>query len=171
MNCQKPRSKASRKCMLTTSVLPPTTTGCHQRVHSSSEMPYTTGLITTAVIKDFKPSLRDAISHIRLLSLLSCGVVVITKHHAQANTHRQGTPVSRAMRPVNHVVERFIPSSLVFSIVPTFIVVVLALILTETSPGDLVVYWGDGLAGLLDFITQMALILLFGHILANTGPV
>jgi len=95
----------------------------------------------------------------------------MTKQHAQANTQRQGTPLSRAMRPVNHVVERFIPSSLVFSILLTFIVVVLALILTETSPGDLVVYWGDGLAGLLDFITQMALILLFGHILANTGPV
>ncbi|NUL44653.1 short-chain fatty acid transporter [Cellulosimicrobium funkei] len=75
------------------------------------------------------------------------------------------------MRPVNHVVERFIPSALVFSIVLTFIVAILALILTDTGPGDLVVLWGDGLAGLLDFITQMALILLLGHILANTGPV
>src|SRR5699024_202421 len=70
-NCQKPRSKASRKWMLTASVLPPTTTGCHQRVHSSSEMPYTTGLITTSVTKDFKATLRYDISHIRLLSLLS----------------------------------------------------------------------------------------------------
>ena len=95
----------------------------------------------------------------------------MTKQHTQASTRRQGTPLSRAMRPINRVVERFIPSSLVFSILLTFIVVVLALILTETSPGDLVVYWGDGLAGLLDFITQMALILLLGHILANTGPV
>src|SRR5699024_11878670 len=95
----------------------------------------------------------------------------MTKQHAQANTQRQGTPLSRAMRPVNHVVERFIPSSLVFSILLTFIMVVLALVLTDTSPGDLVVYGGDGLAGLLDFITQMALILLLGHILANTGPV
>ncbi|MEW1980417.1 TIGR00366 family protein [Citricoccus sp. NPDC079358] len=75
------------------------------------------------------------------------------------------------MRPVNHVVERFIPSALVFSIVLTFVVAILALILTGTGPGDLVVHWGDGLAGLLDFITQMALILLLGHILANTGPV
>src|SRR5690625_5232287 len=95
----------------------------------------------------------------------------MTDQHTQASTRRQGTPLSRAMRPINHVVERFIPSSLVFSILLTFIVVVLALVLTDTSPGDLVVYWGDGLAGLLDFITQMALILLLGHILANTGPV
>lgn len=84
---------------------------------------------------------------------------------------KEGTPLSRAMRPINHVVERLIPSALVFSILLTFIVVILALILTDTQPGDLVVYWGDGLAGLLEFITQMALILLLGHILANTGPV
>src|SRR5699024_12793088 len=95
----------------------------------------------------------------------------MTNQHTQASTRRQGTPLSRAMCPINHVVERFIPSSLVFSILLTFIMVVLALVLTDTSPGDLVVYWGDGLAGLLDFITQMALILLLGHILANTGPV
>ncbi|HEY4616516.1 MAG TPA: TIGR00366 family protein [Citricoccus sp.] len=75
------------------------------------------------------------------------------------------------MRPINTVVERFIPSALVFSIVLTFIVAILALVLTGTGPADLVVYWGEGLAGLLDFITQMALILLLGHILANTGPV
>ncbi|WP_431521129.1 short-chain fatty acid transporter [Citricoccus muralis] len=86
-------------------------------------------------------------------------------------TRKEGTVISRAMRPINHVVERFIPSALVFSILLTFIVAILALILTDTAPGDLVVYWGDGLAGLLDFITQMALILLLGHILANTGPV
>ena len=75
------------------------------------------------------------------------------------------------MRPVNNVVERFIPSALVFSIVLTFVVAILALILTGTGPADLVLHWGEGLAGLLSFITQMALILLLGHILANTGPV
>ncbi|ATG53197.1 serine--pyruvate aminotransferase [Brachybacterium vulturis] len=75
------------------------------------------------------------------------------------------------MRPLNHVVERFIPSALVFSIVLTFIVAALGLILTDTGPTDLVVHWGDGLSGLLAFMTQMALILLLGHMLANTGPV
>ena len=95
----------------------------------------------------------------------------MSNSNTEAKEHKEGTALSRAMRPVNHVVERFIPSSLVFSILLTFIVVILALLLTDTAPGDLVVYWGDGLAGLLDFITQMALILLLGHILANTGPV
>ena len=43
----------------------------------------------------------------------------MTSQHTQASTRRQGTPLSRAMRPINHVVERFIPSSLVFSILLT----------------------------------------------------
>jgi short-chain fatty acids transporter len=89
----------------------------------------------------------------------------------ETRPRKEGTPLSRAMRPVNNVVERFIPSALVFSIVLTFIVAILALVLTDTGPADLILYWGDGLAGLLSFITQMALILLLGHILANTGPV
>lgn len=61
-------------------------------------------------------------------------------------TRKEGTAISRAMRPLNHVVERFIPSALVFSIVLTFIVAILGLLLTDTGPADLVVHWGDGLA-------------------------
>ncbi|MGO1393301.1 TIGR00366 family protein, partial [Agrococcus casei] len=80
-------------------------------------------------------------------------------------------PLASVMKPINFVVERWIPSSLVFAIVLTIIVALLALIITPTSPIDLVVGWGDGLAGLLAFMTQMALILLLGHMLANTKPV
>ncbi|MBD4579345.1 TIGR00366 family protein, partial [Xanthomonas citri pv. citri] len=62
-------------------------------------------------------------------------------------------------------------SSLVFTIVLTFAVAALCLLLTPAGPADVVVGWGDGLSGLLAFITQMALVLMLGHILANTGPV
>ena len=75
------------------------------------------------------------------------------------------------MRPVNSVVERYLPSALVFAIVLTFVVALLALVLTDAGPREVVVAWGDGLAGLLAFITQMSLILLLGHTLANTTPV
>ena len=80
-------------------------------------------------------------------------------------------PFQRAMGPVNTVVERFIPSALVFAIILTVVVAVLALVLTDAGPVDVLVGWGDGLAGLLAFMTQMALILLLGHMLANTRPV
>ncbi|WP_416954788.1 short-chain fatty acid transporter [Nocardioides sp. T5] len=79
--------------------------------------------------------------------------------------------LSGVMRPINSVVERFIPSALVFAIVLTFVVAILALLLTDAGPADVVRGWGDGLSGLLAFMTQMALILLLGHTLANTGPV
>lgn len=84
---------------------------------------------------------------------------------------RSGAPLARTMRPINNVVERWIPSALVFAIVLTLVVALLALTVTQTHPVDLVKSWGDGLSGLLAFMTQMALILLLGHMLANTRPV
>ncbi|MCY7403414.1 MAG: TIGR00366 family protein [Cryobacterium sp.] len=72
------------------------------------------------------------------------------------------------MRPINSLVERFIPSALVFVIALTVLVAILALTLTDTGPVDVIRSWGDGLAGLLAFMTQMALVLLLGHTLANT---
>ncbi|MGM1030370.1 MAG: short-chain fatty acid transporter [Actinomycetota bacterium] len=91
--------------------------------------------------------------------------------NAPARPKQTGAPLARAMRPINTVVERWIPSALVFAIVLTLIVAVLALTVTQTNPVDLVQGWGDGLSGLLAFMTQMALILLLGHMLANTRPV
>ena len=82
-----------------------------------------------------------------------------------------GAVLGALMRPLNTLVERFIPSALVFAILLTFIVAVAALIFTDAGPVTVVEEWGMGLAGLLDFITQMALILLLGYILANTRPV
>ncbi|UNK70000.1 TIGR00366 family protein [Microbacterium sp. H1-D42] len=84
----------------------------------------------------------------------------------------QTKPEKRSvMRPVNRFLERWIPSALTFAIVLTLIVAVLAMTLTQTSPVDVVKSWGDGLAGLLAFMTQMCLILLLGYMLANTRPV
>lgn len=75
------------------------------------------------------------------------------------------------MRPINRFLERWVPSALTFAIVLTLVVAVLAMTLTRTSPVDVVKSWGDGLSGLLAFMTQMSLILLLGYMLANTRPV
>ena len=90
---------------------------------------------------------------------------------SSTSTHERPARLSGVMRPLNSVVERFIPSALVFAIVLTFVVAILALLLTDTGPVDVVRGWGEGLSGLLEFMTQMALILLLGHTLANTGTV
>lgn len=79
--------------------------------------------------------------------------------------------LSRAIGPLNALVERFIPSALVFAMVLTVIVMAGAIVLTDSGPTDVVMAWGSGLNGLLAFTTQMALVLLLGFILAHTGPV
>src|SRR5690625_7928580 len=63
-----------------------------------------------------------------------------------------GAVLSGLMRPLNNLVERFIPSALVFAIVLTFVVVLLALLLTDAGPVSVVEEWGNGLAGLLAFM-------------------
>lgn len=87
-----------------------------------------------------------------------------------SQTKQERRPRS-VMRPINRFLERWIPSALTFAIVLTLIVAILAMTLTQTSPVDVVKGWGDGLAGLLAFMTQMCLILLLGYMLANTRPV
>ena len=47
----------------------------------------------------------------------------------------------------------------------------MALGLTDSGPGEIVRGWGDGLAGLLEFIAQIAIVLVLGYTLAHTGPV
>jgi len=63
------------------------------------------------------------------------------------------------------------PNALVFAIVLTFVVGLAALGLTDSGPAEVIRGWGDGLAGLLDFIAQIAIVLVLGYTLAHTGPV
>ncbi|SFD91853.1 short-chain fatty acid transporter [Blastococcus tunisiensis] len=74
-------------------------------------------------------------------------------------------------RPLVAGVERYLPGAFVFAVVLTVIVAVLALIFGDIGPAELTRAWGDGLAGLLAFMTQVALVLLLGYTLALTRPV
>lgn len=74
-------------------------------------------------------------------------------------------------RPLVRLAERYLPTAFVFAAVLTAIVAVAALAMTDSGPTEVVRAWGDGLTGLLEFMTQMALVLLLGYMLANTGPV
>ena len=74
-------------------------------------------------------------------------------------------------RPLVNIVERWMPNALVFAIVLTFVVALMALGLTDSGPATIIRGWGDGLAGLLDFIAQIAIVLVLGYTLAHTGPV
>jgi len=90
----------------------------------------------------------------------------MSQHSTPANARPSGL-----MGSINNFLEQWIPSAMTFAMVLTLIVALLALLLTGTGPTDIIRYWGNGLSGLLAFITQMCLILLLGHMLANTGPI
>ena len=79
--------------------------------------------------------------------------------------------MNRLARPFVVFVERFYPDPFVFAIGLTGIVFLMALGLTDAGPGDAVVAWGDGLAGLMTFIGQLALTIVTAHALAHTDPV
>ena len=74
-------------------------------------------------------------------------------------------------RPLVRLVDRWLPSSLVFAIVLTFLVAALSLGLTDSGPVDVVRAWGDGLSSLLAFIAQISIVLVLGYVIAHTGPV
>ena len=78
---------------------------------------------------------------------------------------------ARAMRPINRLIEEYTPSALTFAIALTAVVAIMALLFTDAGPADIALGWGDGLSGLLEFMTQMALVLLLGSILAGTKAV
>jgi short-chain fatty acids transporter len=74
-------------------------------------------------------------------------------------------------RPLVQIVERWLPTALVFAVVLTGVVALLAFALTDAGPTTVVRGWGDGLIGLLAFMTQISLVLLFGYTLARTRQV
>lgn len=78
---------------------------------------------------------------------------------------------ARFMRPINAVVERWIPSALAFAVLLSGLVAAMALTMTDIGAVDLLFSWGNGLSGLLPFMTQMALILLLSFAVAHTRPV
>lgn len=74
-------------------------------------------------------------------------------------------------RPAIRIVERWMPDSLVFAILLTFIVALMSLGLTDSGPLEVVRGWGDGLSGLLAFIAQISIVLALGYTLAHTTPI
>ena len=67
--------------------------------------------------------------------------------------------------------ERFMPEPFAFAVLMTFVGLALVVAATPATPLDAVLAWGNGLAGLLPFITQVCLTVLFAFSLAHLGPV
>lgn len=68
----------------------------------------------------------------------------------------------------DRLVQRFLPDAFLFAVILTFVVFILGLLMTGSSPIQMVEYWGTGFWDLLAFAMQMALIVVTGYVLANT---
>ena len=63
------------------------------------------------------------------------------------------------------------PEPFSFGVLMTFIAMILAWVVTDATPVEVLVSWGQGLSSLLPFITQVSLTILFSFSLAHLGPV
>ena len=81
------------------------------------------------------------------------------------------TIARRAARPFVIFVERYYPDPFVFVILLTVLTFVLALTLTDVGAAGSLQAWGDGLPGLLRFMSQIAITLISAHALAHTDAV
>ncbi|MBP1931000.1 short-chain fatty acid transporter [Ammoniphilus resinae] len=68
----------------------------------------------------------------------------------------------------DRAVQRYLPDAFLFAILLTLVVFVLGIGFTESTPLDMVKYWGDGFWNLLAFAMQMSLIVVTGYVLANS---
>ncbi|GGJ60337.1 short-chain fatty acid transporter [Virgibacillus salexigens] len=68
----------------------------------------------------------------------------------------------------DRMVQRYLPDAFLFAILLTIIVFILGVLFTDSSPVEMVSYWGGGFWDLLAFAMQMSLIVVTGYILANT---
>lgn len=66
------------------------------------------------------------------------------------------------------LVERYLPDPFIFVMLLTMVAGLAAVIAEQNTPMQVVKMWGNGFWGLLTFAMQMLLVLLTGHMLANT---
>ncbi|WP_413376600.1 short-chain fatty acid transporter [Alkalihalobacillus sp. 1P02AB] len=72
------------------------------------------------------------------------------------------------IRFFDRMVQRYLPDAFIFALLLTFIVFILGIFMTESTPVDMVNHWGSGFWDLLAFTMQMALIVITGYILASS---
>ena len=68
-------------------------------------------------------------------------------------------------------VERYMPDPYLFAALLTFLVFVMAWVLTPTQPLEIVNLWSKGLWGLYTFTMQISIALVFSSAIVRTRPV
>ncbi|WP_144553891.1 short-chain fatty acid transporter [Peribacillus simplex] len=68
----------------------------------------------------------------------------------------------------NRLMQRYMPDPFLLVIVLTFFVIGLSVFLTDSTPVQVLGYWGDGFWNLLEFSMQMVFIVVTGHVMASS---
>ncbi|MGD7046308.1 short-chain fatty acid transporter [Jeotgalibacillus proteolyticus] len=76
--------------------------------------------------------------------------------------------MKRIIRFSNSIMEKYLPDPFLFVLILTLVVFGFGLVLTGSSPVEMVGYWGEGFWGLLAFSMQMVLVLVTGFVLASS---
>ncbi len=68
----------------------------------------------------------------------------------------------------NRIMQRYLPDPFLFVAILTLVVFVMGMIITRSTPVEMVTFWGEGFWNLLTFAMQMVLILVTGYVLASS---
>ncbi|SHG46588.1 short-chain fatty acid transporter [Ornithinibacillus halophilus] len=71
----------------------------------------------------------------------------------------------------DRMVRRYLPDAFLFAIILTLAVFILGVFFTDSTPVEMMDYWGGGFWDLLEFAMQMSLVVVTGYILANAPVV
>ncbi|MFG6147806.1 short-chain fatty acid transporter [Halobacillus sp. B23F22_1] len=69
------------------------------------------------------------------------------------------------------IAEKYLPDAFVFAVLLTIVAFLSGVFITESSPFDMVLHWGDGFWGLLEFTAQIITTFVMSYALALTKPV
>lgn len=81
------------------------------------------------------------------------------------------TKLERAAQAFTRLAEKYVPDAFVFALIGTFLVVVAALVATDTTAIKVVELWGKGFWELLPFTLQMVVVVITGYVLATAPAV
>ncbi|MCK8825059.1 short-chain fatty acid transporter [Fuchsiella alkaliacetigena] len=76
--------------------------------------------------------------------------------------------IKRLSKVFVSLIEEYLPDPYLFAIALTFIVFILGILMADNTPVEMVNHWGAGFWDLLEFAMQMCLVLITGHVMANT---
>ncbi|WP_261129255.1 short-chain fatty acid transporter [Bacillus sp. Marseille-Q3570] len=68
----------------------------------------------------------------------------------------------------NRIMQRYLPDPFLFVVILTLVVFVMGMLVTRSTPVEMVTFWGEGFWSLLTFAMQMVLILVTGYVLASS---